>query len=106
LREVNDATGRSWEPELRRQRAEILLALDPAKTAEAEADLKNAIELARRQNSRSLQLRAAVSLAKLWRGQQRDDQARELLQPIYRQFAEGSATADLLSARDLLAVLH
>jgi predicted ATPase len=103
LREIGDAAGRSWEPELYRQRAEIFLALYPSKSAEAELDLKNAIDLARRQNSKSLELRAAMSLAKLWQGQDRSNQARELLEPIYRRFGEGTATADLQRARDLLS---
>ena len=106
LRDTSEATGRSWEPELHRQRAEILLALDPSKIAEAESHLNNAIDLARRQNSKSLELRAAMSLASLWRQQDKIDQARELIEPVYRWFQEGTATADLRRARDLLAAFH
>jgi predicted ATPase len=106
LREISDATGRSWEAELHRQRAEILLALDPSKITEAESYLTNSIDLARRQNSKSLELRAAVSLAKLWRRQERIDQARDLIEPIYRWFGEGTATADLRRARDFLMAFH
>ena len=106
LREISDATGRSWEAELHRQRAEILLALDPSKITEAESNLTNSIDLARRQNSKSLELRAAVSLAKLWRRQERIDQARDLIEPIYRWFGEGTATADLRRARDFLMAFH
>jgi predicted ATPase len=106
LRDISDATGRSWEAELHRQRAEMLLALNPSKIVEAESHLKNAIELARGQNSKSLELRAAMSLAKLLRQQERIDQARELLEPIYHWFVEGSATSDLRRARDFLMAQH
>ena len=106
LREIGDATGRSWEAELHRQRAEMLLALNPSKIAEAESHLKNAIELARRQNSKSLELRAALSLATLLRQQERIDQTRELLEPIYHWFEEGAETSDLRRARDFLMALH
>ena len=104
LREISDATGRSWEAELHRQRAEMLLAGNPSKIAEAESHLKNAIELARRQNSKSLELRAAMSLARLLRQQERIDQAREMLEPIYHWFEEGAATSDIRRARDFLAL--
>jgi predicted ATPase len=106
LHEISDATGRAWEAELHRQRAEILLELNPSKIAEAELYLKQAIEVARRQNSKSMELRAATSLAKLWRQQGRIDEARELIELIYRWFEEGTATADLKRARDFLTVLH
>jgi class 3 adenylate cyclase/predicted ATPase len=106
LRDISDETGRSWEAELHRQRAEMLLALNPSTIAEAESHLKYAIELARSQDSKSLELRAAMSLAKLLRQQERIDQARELLEPIYHWFVEGSATSDLRRARDFLMALH
>jgi class 3 adenylate cyclase/predicted ATPase len=106
LREISDATGRSWEAELHRQRAEILSALNPSKIAEAELYLKNAIEVARRQSAKSLELRAATSLGKLWRQQGRIDEARDLIEPIYRWFEEGTATSDLKRARDFLMALH
>jgi predicted ATPase len=106
LREISDATGRSWEAELHRQRAETLLALNPSKVAEAELYFKKAIEVARRQNSKSMELRAATGLAKLWRQHERMDEARELIEPIYRWFNEGTATADLQLARDLLTVVQ
>jgi predicted ATPase len=106
LREISDATGRSWEAELHRQRAEMLLARNPSKIAEAESHLKNAIEVARRQNSKSLELRAAMSLARLLRQQERIDQARELLEPICHWFEEGAATSDIGRARDFLMALH
>jgi class 3 adenylate cyclase/predicted ATPase len=106
LRDISDATGRSWEAELHRQRAGILLALNPSKITEAELYFKKAIEVARRQNSKSMELRAATSLAKLWRQHERIDEARELIEPIYCWFKEGAATADLQLARDFLTVVH
>jgi predicted ATPase len=103
---MSDATGRSWEAELLRQRAELLLALNPSKTAEAETYLKKSLEVARRQNSKSLELRAGISLVNLWQQQERINEARDLIEPIYRWFNEGTATSDLRRARDLLTALH
>jgi predicted ATPase len=100
LADMNETTGRAWESELRRQRARFLLALDAAKVSEAESDLKSAIEVARRQNAKSLELRAATDLATQWRAQERVDEARDLMGPIYRWFKEGTATADLRRAHD------
>jgi class 3 adenylate cyclase/predicted ATPase len=106
LRDISDATGRSWEAELHRQRAEILLALNPSKTFDAELYFKKAIEVARHQNSKSLELRAVTSLAKLWQRQEKIDEARDLMGPIYGWFEEGAATSDLRRARDFLMALH
>jgi class 3 adenylate cyclase/predicted ATPase len=106
LADMNDATGRSWESELHRQRARFLLALDSAKVSEAESYLKSAIDVARRQNAKSLELRAATDLATLWRAQERIDEARNLMEPIYRWFKEGTATADLRRASDVQSALH
>jgi class 3 adenylate cyclase/predicted ATPase len=100
LAQTNDATGRSWESELHHQRARILLALDPASASEAELHLNKAVEVARRQSARSLELRAATSLAELWRSQERFDEARELIGSIYRWFDEGIGTEDMRRARD------
>jgi class 3 adenylate cyclase/tetratricopeptide (TPR) repeat protein len=97
---IGDVTGRSWEAELHRQRAQILLALDPSKVREAESHLKKSIDVARSQSAKSLELRAATSLAELWRTQGRLDEARALLGPIYRWFHEGTETTDLKRARD------
>jgi class 3 adenylate cyclase/predicted ATPase len=105
LHDIDDATGRSWQAELQRQRADILLKLDPSKTAEAQAYLQSALEIARRQSAKALELRAATSLAELWLLQGKLDQARDLLQPIYRWFEEGAGTADLKRAHDLLQSL-
>jgi class 3 adenylate cyclase/predicted ATPase len=106
LSEVSDTTGRSWEAELHRAKADMLLALNPPKIAEAESHLKMALEVARRQGAKSLELRAGISLVKLWRQQERINEARDLIEPIYRWFNEGAATSDLTRARDLLTALH
>ena len=87
---IGDATGRSWEAELHRQRAQILLALNPSKVREAESHLKKSIEVARGQSAKSLELRGATSLAELWRTQGRPDEARALLEPICLWFQRGS----------------
>jgi class 3 adenylate cyclase/predicted ATPase len=100
LANIGDVTGRSWESELHRQRAQILVALNPSKVREAESYLKKSIDVARGQSAKSLELRAATSLAELWRTRGRLDEARALLEPICRWFDEGAETADLRRARD------
>jgi class 3 adenylate cyclase/predicted ATPase len=105
LANSGDVTGRSWEAELHRQRATILLTLDPSNVTEAEAVLKTSIDVARGQSARSLELRATTSLAELWRTQGRPDEARALLEPICHWFDEGAETADLRRARKAQSVL-
>ena len=70
--------------------------------AEAEACFGRAIEIARRQQAKSWELRAVVSLARLWRDQGQFRQARELLAPVYDWFTEGFDTPDLQDAKALL----
>ena len=106
LTNIGDVTGRSWEAELHRQRAQILLALDPSKLREAESHLQKSIEVARGQSAKSLELRATTNLAELWRTQGRPDEARALLEPICHWFNEGAETADLRQARDAQSALH
>ena len=103
LNSISDVTGRSWESELHRQRAQILLTLNPSRVGKAESHLKKSIEVARSQSAKSLELRAATSLAELWRTQGRPDEARALLEPICRWFNEGAETTDL---RRALAALN
>ena len=103
---ANICGGRSWESELHRQRALILLALNPSQVSEAEAPLKKSIEVARSQNAKSLELRAVTSLAELWRKQGRTNEARSLLEPICKWFDEGADTADLRHAREVQSLLH
>jgi len=70
--------------------------------AEAEACFQRALDVARRQQAKSLELRAALSLSRLWQRQGKRDEARELLAPIYGWFTEGFETADLQEAKALL----
>jgi predicted ATPase len=92
---------RWWDAELHRVRGELLLA-SGADEDEAEAAYVRAIEIARTQQARSLELRAATSLARLWRTQRRADDARLLLQSLYSWFTEGFDTVDLREAKALL----
>ena len=73
--------------------------------AEAEAWLQRALDVARRQEAKSLELRAAMSLSRLWQQQGKRQEAYDLLAPIYHWFTEGFDTADLQDARALLAEL-
>ena len=100
LNDVGDVAGRAWESELRRQRGEILLSCDLTQIAEAEASFKVAAEVAGRQSAKSLELRAATSLAEVWQKQGKIDDARNLIGPIYSWFSEGTDTKDLRRARD------
>jgi predicted ATPase len=72
---------------------------------EAEAHLRRGIEVARHHHAKFLELRAAMSLARLWQRQGKHAEARELLAPIYGWFTEGFDTADLQEAKALLAEL-
>jgi predicted ATPase len=89
--------------ELYRVKGKILLG--GSKQAAAEAAFERAIEIAGAQNARSLELRAAISLAQLWQVGGKIDQARELLHPIYDWFTEGLDTTDLRQAKALLKEL-
>jgi class 3 adenylate cyclase/predicted ATPase len=101
LSDLNDVTGRSWEAELWRQRAQLLLVRDGTAATIAEVQLKEAIAIARRQSAKALELRAASTLAALWRTQRRFDEVRGLIEPIYAWFEEGTDTVDLRRAREI-----
>ena len=81
----------------------MLLRQPEMPPAEAEAWLQRALDVARRQEAKSLELRAAMSLARLWQQQGKQPEARALLAPIYGWFTEGFDTADLQEAQTLLA---
>jgi predicted ATPase len=77
-----------------------------ARVADAETCLRQALEVARRQQAKSLELRAAISLARLWQSQGKRAEACTLLAPIYGWFTEGFDTANLQEARALLEGLE
>jgi predicted ATPase len=79
-----------------------MLAQSPDDPAEAEACFHNALEIARRQHAKSLELRTAMSLARLWQRQGKEGDARQLLNDVFAWFTEGFDTADLRDARALL----
>jgi adenylate cyclase len=102
---VEQQEERWWEAEVCRLRGVLLLRQPETPQAEAEAWLQRALDVARRQEAKALELRAAMSLARLWQQQGKHTEARELLAPIYSWFTEGFDTADLQEAKALLAEL-
>jgi predicted ATPase len=96
---------RWWEAEVCRLRGVLLLQQPWAPQAEAEVWLQQALDVARRQEAKSLELRAAISLSRLWQQQGKRTEAYELLVPIYGWFTESFDTADLREARALLETL-
>jgi predicted ATPase len=99
-----DATGEhKWDAELHRLTGIVLLAEN--KLDEGQASLQQAIRIAQAQQAKSLELRAAMSLAQLWREHGRRAEAGDLLAPVYAWFTEGFDTADLKEAEALLAEL-
>ena len=112
LARINDAlalvseTGEHWtDAFLQRIRGDILLKGDCANTLPAEEAFLTAIAIAQQQKAHSFELRAAMSLARLWRDQGKVQQARELLAPVYGWFTEGFNTRDLKEAKALLEEL-
>ncbi len=95
----------AWTSELERLRGDCLLSISPDNIPEAETSFRRAIEVAKHQNARSLELRAATSLARLWRNQDKTAEAHDLLAPVYGWFTEGFDTADLKDAKALLEEL-
>src|SRR5439155_24909285 len=91
-----------YDAELHRLRAEILLDTNGNAVEEAEALFGQSLEIARRQEAKSFELRAATSLARLWQRQGKRDAARALLAPVYAWFTEGFDTRDLKDAKALL----
>src|SRR5262249_41749188 len=117
---MHSRAGRWWEAELYRLKGELLLqsgdqglvsgVLTPdaglqTRDTEAEACFHQALDIARRQQAKSRELRAAMSLARLWQRQGKRAEAHELLAPIYTWFTEGFDTADLQEAKAVLEEL-
>jgi predicted ATPase len=93
------------EAEINRVAGEIALMLPEPNAVEAEAYFERALSVARQQQTRSWELRAAMSMARLWRDQGKREEARELLAPVYDWFTEGFDTLDLKDAKALLEEL-
>jgi predicted ATPase len=114
---VEQTDERYWEAELYRLKGEVLrndecgMTLAPERSAGVNDELSpegcflRAIEVARRQEAKSLELRAVMSLSRLWREQGKREEARQMLAEIYGWFSEGFDTADLQEAKSLLEEL-
>jgi class 3 adenylate cyclase/tetratricopeptide (TPR) repeat protein len=101
---VTDRTqGRYYEAEIHRVRGELFLSMQD--DGAAEASFRKAITVAQLQNTKTWELRAAMSLARLWRNHGKPQQACELLAPVYSWFTEGFDTLDLREAKTLLGEL-
>jgi predicted ATPase len=105
IRQVETNGDVSYMPELLRVKGSVLLLMPEPSYDDAEACLMQSLELSRRQGARAWELRTAIDLAALLAGRGRSESARELLQPVFEQFVEGSDTADLKAAERLLATL-
>jgi TOMM system kinase/cyclase fusion protein len=105
LTAVHKTGERQHEAELYRLKGELLLKQDVPDEQEAESCLRQAVDVARQQQAKSLELRAAMSLSRLWQYQGKRVRAHDLLAPIYGWFTEGFDTTDLQEAKALLDVL-
>ena len=97
---------RNYEAEIYRLKGEPLLRQSSDNAVEAEACFHQAIDIARNQQAKSWELRAATSLARLWQHQDKRQDAYDLLAPVYGWFTEGFDTADLIDAKTLLDELE
>jgi predicted ATPase len=103
---VVDKTGARWyEAELHRLKGALLLQQSSDNHPEAERCFHHALDIARNQQAKSFELRAATSLARLWQCQGKRDEARQMLGDVYGWFTEGFDTADLQEAKALLVAL-
>ena len=105
LATLDQSEVRLWEAELYRFRVELLLQQTVAQPGKAEVCFQQALAVARRRQAKSWELRAAMSLSRLWQQQGKRAEAHELLAPVYGWFTEGFDTADLQEAKALLAAL-
>jgi predicted ATPase len=98
-----ETTNEKWfEAEAIRIAGEIALKSPEQDAAKAEAYFERALAVARQQQAKSWELRSAMSMARLWRDQDKRTEARELLAPVYGWFTEGFDTLDLKEAKALL----
>jgi predicted ATPase len=101
-----ETTKERWcEPEAHRMAGEIALMSPEPDTAKAQSYFERALAVARQQQAKSWELRAAISMARLLRDQGKPGEARELLAPVYGWFTEGFDTLDLKDAKALLDAL-
>jgi predicted ATPase len=96
---------RFWKAELYRLKGKLLLSHSAENQSEAKACFHQALEVARRQSAKSLELRAVMSLSRLWQKQGKQEKARQMLAEIYGWFTEGFDTTDLKEAKTLLEEL-
>ena len=94
-----------WEAEVHRMAGEVALQSPKPDAPKAEACFERALAVARKQQATSLELRASMSMARLWRDQGKRDEARDILAPVYGWFTEGFDTRDLKEAKALLDAL-
>jgi predicted ATPase len=102
---VAETEERWWEAELSRLKGALLLQLPIPDVSQTEACFQAALDVAGSQQAKALELRAALSLTRLWQQQGKSEAARDLLAPIYGWFTEGFDTPDLQEAKALLAEL-
>jgi len=102
---VEQTGERYYAAELHRLRGELLLQQAAPEVSHAETCFQQALDMARRQQAKSLELRTAMSLSRLWHQQGKRDEAHELLASVYSWFTEGFDTADLQEAKALLNTL-
>ncbi len=98
---IETSKQRWYEAEASRIAGEVARLSAEPDTAKAEANFERALAVARQKQAKSFELRAAMSLARLWRDQGKAQQARELLAPVYGWFTEGFDTRDMKEAKAL-----
>ena len=106
MEKINTANGRWFEAEANRIAGEIALKWPKQYGEKAGAYFERALSVARLQQAKSWELRAAMSMARLWRDQGKRDDARKLLAPVYGWFTGGIDTLDLKEAKALLDELR
>ena len=99
---VQKNTERLYEPELHRLKGELLLQNTEENISKAESCFHQAIDIASQQNAKSLELRATMSLSRLFIKMGKKEEAKKILTEIYHWFTEGFATRDLIEAKKLL----
>jgi predicted ATPase len=103
---IETAKERWFEAEVYRTAGEIALKSPEHDVTEAQAYFERALAVTRVQQAKSWELRAAMSMTRLWRDQGKPDAARDLLTPVYGWFTEGFDTLDMKEAKTLLEELH